>query len=378
MEPLYKGEITVELILFVLFSIAALLQLWYYLGIFSRLGFYKNKNTNETSFPASIIICARNEDKNLAEFLPAVLQQDYPRYEVIVVNDCSYDNTADVLKELLQKYSHLKIVTIKEDENHYHGKKFALMVGIKGAQYEHLLLTDADCKPNSTDWLKNMVAHFSEETKIVLGYGAYEKTKSFLNKLIRFDTFYAATQYLSFALAHKPYMGVGRNLAYTKSLFFSNKGFASHYHIESGDDDLFINEAATKQNAKVEVAIESHTVSKAKRTLKSWMRQKRRHITTFPQYTASSRLRFLTVAFSQYFFFGFFIALLILQVQPYITLEIFFFRFLIQMLIFRKSMVKLGEKDLWWWFPVLEITLLFFYPMLAISNLFVRKRKWKI
>lgn len=365
------------LVVFGVFALALLVQLWYYLGFFSRLAFYKKTEMPVNTPPASIVICARNEDDNLAEFLPKVLEQDYPNFEVVVVNDCSWDNTADFLKEFAKKYSNLKIVTIKEDETYSHGKKVALMMGIKGANNEHMLLTDADCKPNSKEWLRNMMQHFNGDTEIVLGYGAYEKQKGFLNKIIRYDTFMIALQFLSFALARKTYMGTGRNLAYKKSLFFKMKGFASHYHIESGDDDLFVNEAATKQNSKIEISVDNHTISRVKKTFKSWFRQKRRHVTTFKFYNGASKFRLMMVSGSQLLFFSSFVAVLIMQFQPIIVLSLFALRLLIQMIIFNKSMKQLAEKDLLLLAPVIEIVLLFVYPMITISNVFVKKNKWK-
>jgi poly-beta-1,6-N-acetyl-D-glucosamine synthase len=365
------------LMVFWLFALGFLLQLWFYLGVFSRLAFYRKKALSAHTPPASIVICAKNEDHNLVEFLPKVFAQDYPDFEVVVVNDCSFDNTGDILKEFATKYPNLKIVTIKEDENYSHGKKVALMMGIKGASHEHMLLTDADCAPNSKDWLRNMMEHFQGETEIVLGYGGYEKQKGFLNKIIRFDTFMIALQFLSFALAKRTYMGTGRNLAYKKSLFFKMKGFASHYHIESGDDDLFVNEAATKRNSQVEVSLGSHTISRVKRTFKNWFRQKRRHITTFPRYTFGSKLRLFLLSFSQFLFFGGLIACLCLQFQPFIVLSAFGLRFLVQMLIFNKSMKHLAEKDLLLFSPLIELMLIFIYPMISLSNLFMKKNKWK-
>ena len=168
---------SIGLLVFGIFVFALLIQLWYYLGYFSRLAFYRKRELSVNTPPASIIICARNEDHNIVEFLPRIFAQDYPEFEVVVVNDCSFDNTGDFLKEFSLKHSNLKIVTIKEDEYYSHGKKVALMMGIKGATHEHLLLTDADCKPNSKDWLRNMMEHFTTETEIVLGYGGYEKQK---------------------------------------------------------------------------------------------------------------------------------------------------------------------------------------------------------
>jgi biofilm PGA synthesis N-glycosyltransferase PgaC len=368
---------SIGLLIFVLFLIALVVQFWYYLAVFSRFAFYKKTELSVNTPPASIIICARNEEDNLIEFLPFIFSQDYPEFEVVVVNDCSFDNTADILEELENKHPNLKVVTIKESQNHAHGKKVALMLGIKGATHEHLLLTDADCKPNSKDWLRNMMEHFTTETEIVLGYGAYEKHKGFVNKVIRMDTFMIALQYLSFSLAGKTYMGTGRNLAYKRSLFFKMKGFASHYHIESGDDDLFVNEAATKRNSKIEVSIDTHTVSRVKKTFKDWFRQKRRHLTTFKMYNSASKVRLTALSISQYVFYISFVALLIVQFAPIIILSFFALRLLIQIIIFNKSMKLLVEKDLLFLYPILELTLLIMYPIITISTIFVKKNKWK-
>ncbi len=293
-----------------------------------------------------------------------------------MVNDCSNDNTADLLNELTEKYSNLKVVTIPESKNHAHGKKVALMMGIKGAMHEYLLLTDADCKPNSKFWLRNMLQHFNSKTEIVLGYGAYEKKAGFLNKIIRFDTFMIALQYLSFALAGKTYMGIGRNLAYSRSLFFQIKGFASHYHIESGDDDLFVNEAATKHNSEIEVSIGSYTVSIPKKTFKEWFRQKNRHISTYKHYNADSKMRLGMLTFSHYLFFGSLIILLALQFEPILVISLFGLRLIVQIIIFKNAMSLLSEKDLLLFSPLIELALLIIYPIIKISDIFIKKNKW--
>ena len=327
--------------------------------------------------PASIIICARNEEDNLVEFLPFIFDQDYPNYEVVVVNDCSFDNTSDILKEMAKKHSNLKIVTIQESKNHLHGKKVALMLGIKGASHEHLLFTDADCKPNSKDWLMNMMQHFNPETEIVLGYSGYEKQKGFLNKIIRFDTFMNSLQFLSFSLLGKTYTGNGRNLAYKKSLFFKMKGFASHYHIEAGDDNLFVNEAATKHNTQIEISINSQTVSRVKKSFKDWIFQKRRQFSTFKHYNSNTKLTLSMIRFSQYLFYVPFIILLILQFEPIFVLSLFGLRLLIQIIIFRNSMKLLSEKDLLLTSPIIEPVLLILYPLVTLSSIFAAKNKWK-
>lgn len=353
-----------------------LIQLFYFLFFFVRVGNYKRKPVLEELPPVSVIICARNEDDNLVAYLPLILAQDYPDFEVVVVNDCSFDNTGDVLEEFAKKHPNLRIVTIKEDEYYQHGKKVAVMMGIKGSKHDFLVHTDADCRPSGNQWLRNMAAHFVDKNEIVLGYGPYERAKGLLNRLIRFDAFMIGMQYLSYSLAGVTYMGVGRNLAYRKELFFRKKGFASHYHIQSGDDDLFVNEAATRTNTRVEIDPESFCYSKAKTSFRDWWYQKKRHLQTGKRYRKSHKFLLGLFVLSQWIFFGCFIAALILRFQPYVVLGLFLFRFLIQMLIFNFAMKRLGERDLLVHTPLFEIFFLLFYPVITVSRLFQRKRRW--
>lgn len=364
-------------ILLGLFGLAFLIQMFYYLKIFRKLAFYNEAKTIIAEEPVSIVICAKNEAKNLHRNIPLFFAQDYPQFQVVVVNDCSVDESAEILEELERKYPLLHVVTLKEDEINEHDKKLALTIGIKGAKHDILLLTDADCVPADKNWIRSMVRNFTPGTEIVLGYGAYKKEKGFLNKLIRFDTWFIALQYLSYALDKNTYMGIGRNMAYRKTLFFRNKGFATHYHIQSGDDDLFINRVATPTNVKVEVSPESITLSDPKQSYKSWFKQKRRHITTARHYKSKHQFMLAMFTTSNYLFFLLIPFLLIFQIQPYVILLVFLFRYFIQFLIFKKTMDKIGEKDLLFLSPILEIVLLFFYPSFSVGNLFGKKQKWK-
>ena len=269
------------LIVGIVWLLAVFIQLFYYLFFYLRI-VQKPHTTPTHTPPVSVIICARNEEENLKQYLPSILNQNYPQYEVIVVNDASEDNSAWVLDAFAKQYSHLKISTIKKDEKFNHSKKLAVTIGIKAASYEYLLFTDADCEACSSDWIKQMVQSYKPDTEIVLGYGGYIKTKGLLNKLIRFDSLFIAMQYMGFAKAGIPYMGVGRNLSYKKTLFFNNKGFANHASLQSGDDDLFVNETANKQNTEINTT--AHTRSKAKKSFALWLIQKKRHQTTFHRY----------------------------------------------------------------------------------------------
>jgi glycosyltransferase involved in cell wall biosynthesis len=368
---------SVSVLFFVIFCFFFAVQLYYYLFVFAKFSFYKPPAKPSLSEPVSVIICAKNEAENLQQNLPKFFAQQYPAFEIVVVNDCSVDESEEVLKIFSAKHSNLHVVNLKEEIIHEHDKKLALTLGIKGAKNELLLFTDADCEPKSDQWIMTMSRHFTGKTEIILGYGAYKKEKSFLNKMIRFDTLFIALQYLSFAIVKNTYMGVGRNLAYRKSLFFANRGFANHYHIKSGDDDLFINQVATPGNTVIEVEENSHTLSEPKKTFSGWFAQKKRHVTTSVHYKLNHKLQLFTLSLSVSAFWVFLIVLLALKFNYIVLLSIFVFRLIIQLVIFSKAMNKLGEKDLLFLVPLLEFLTLFIYPAVAVSNLFTKKHKWK-
>ncbi len=367
-----------EKIVFILFGLSLLIQLAYYLFVYSRMIFYKQKDTHTSNEPVSVIICARNEVENLKKHIPLILTQDYPNYEVIVVNDCSYDESEETLSVLQTKYPRLRVTTINEDKKFFHGKKLALTIGIKAAKNELLLLTDADCYPVDKNWINRMQQNFTDKTEIVLGYGGYIKRKGLVNKLIRFDTFFIALQYFGLALAGKPYMGVGRNLAYRKSTFFKNKGFARFSYILSGDDDLFINNVAKKNNIKIEIDKTSHTRSLPKTKFKEWCAQKKRHLTTSKHYKAKSKFILGLEILSREIFYLSFIVLLILQFDYRIILITFLIRLLVQLIIIKIGMNRLQEKGFLFLTTLFDFILPIINFYLLISNYFITKHnKWK-
>ena len=289
-REIIDGTLLHHWIILALFLLASLYQLGLYLFVFLQVPMYRKKDKNDSPAGVSVIICAKNEQSNLEHLLPHVLQQDYPEFEVVVVNDSSTDNTEQILIQLQSRFRNLRYTTIPPDEKHKRGKKLALTIGLKSAKYDYVVLTDADCYPASDLWLERMASNFSEGHKIVLGYGGYERHKGLLNTIIRYETTFTAIQYLSRAIKGRPYMGVGRNLAYNKALFFDNKGFAAHYHLISGDDDLFVNENATGQNCTVEFSHESHTLSRPETTYRAWVKQKKRHFSSGSHYRTGSRI----------------------------------------------------------------------------------------
>ncbi len=346
-------ENLIFLTLFIIFCFSAAIQLFYYLYFYLAPALVKRRSLPSCNKPVSIIICARNEEENLKKFLPAVLEQDYPDFEVIVVNDCSEDDTYSVLGEFLRRYPNLRISDINKDPKFTHNKKFAQFIGIKAAKNEILLFTDADCNPESGKWVEGIVSHFNEKTDFVLGYGGYAVKKGLLNKYIRYDSMTIAMQYMGMAIRGVPYMGVGRNLAYRRSLFFKNKGFGTHNHIVSGDDDLFVNKYAIKNNTAVEFGKETHTRSVPPASFRELFTQKKRHLTTAHHYKLRDKIILITEPATRTIFYITLVALLSgLFMWPYVII-IFSLRLLIQIVVFVLAQRRFNE-------PLLLVYSLFF------------------
>ncbi len=367
-----------ERILLGLFLISLLVQCYYYLGIYIKLPRHKPGKRKSSTKGVSVVICAKNEAENLEKFLPLILEQKYPKFEVVVVNDCSTDHTEELLSEMKVRYDKLRFTNIPLNEKFAHGKKLALTVGLKAAEYDYVLLTDADCYPSSEMWLQNMAGNLGSGKDFVLAYGSYERRRGFLNILIRYETVFTALQYLSFALKGKPYMGVGRNLAYRKDLFFNNKGFAGHYHVASGDDDLFVNQHADKENTAVEIEADSFTISIPKQGLAAWIRQKKRHLLAGKLYRGGSRFRLGLEIISRFLLYSSFITLMLVS-SLILPLAIIFTLFtLIRMSVFKMAMTRLNEKYLLLPSLLLDLVLPLILGVIWISNLFITKNQsWK-
>ena len=365
-------------ILFYTFIIVVCIQLLYYGLLFLKFAFAKPKKVTRKKISVSVLICAKNEAENLKQFLPLILEQKYPNFEVILINDVSNDNTLEVMEDFKNKYDNIKIVNIKPIEAFWGSKKYALTLGIKAASNNFLLFTDADCKPLSKYWIKEMSAQFSNSKSIVLGYGAYKKKKnSLINKLIRFETLLTAIQYFSYAKIGIPYMGVGRNLAYRKETFFNANGFMSHMNVRSGDDDLFVNQVANSKNTAICFTKNSITESLPETSFKSWFNQKKRHVSTAKHYKPLHKFLLSIFYLSQFLFWSLSIILISFLFHWKIVITLFTLRILIQYISIGISAKKLNENDTIVILPFLDLFLVFSQLVIFISNLVSKPNHWK-
>lgn len=364
-----------EWLLLAVFISTFLVQCSYYFGVYLKLVRYRPGKRKTGSKGISVVICARNEADNLEHFLPLILEQDYPEFEVVVVNDCSTDRSEELLSEMKVRYKNLRYTNIPVNEKFLHGKKLALTIGLKSARYDKVLLTDADCYPSGKSWLQSMTGHLGGKTAFVLGYGRYEKRKGLLNIIIRYETAFTALQYFSFALKGRPYMGVGRNLAYQKELFFNNRGFSDHYHIASGDDDLFVNQNANSSNTAIEIDPGSHTISLPKTDATAWIRQKRRHLSAGKFYNKGSRFMLGTELISRLLLYTSFTCISVLKLWLWPACILLGLFLLIRISIFKLAMMRLKEKYLLLPSLLLDPVLPLIMGAIWFSKIFVTKKQ---
>ncbi|MBE9466394.1 glycosyltransferase [Dyadobacter subterraneus] len=356
-----------------------LIQLFYYLFIFTRLAFYGKSRNYESRPPGvTVLVCAWNERENLIELLPLLDAQEYPEFEVILLDDRSDDGSEDYMRENIHSWKHIRYIRINDEFSHVTPKKYALTVGMKQAKYPLALMTDADCRPDSLHWITSMASQITEQQDIVIGFSPYEKYPGLLNWFIRCETFYTAVQYLSFSLAGLTYMGVGRNILYKTELFFANKGFYRHRHIMGGDDDIFLNEVATSNNTAISIEPESFVYSKPKTSWSTWLRQKRRHLAVSQFYRKRNKVMLGILSFSHMVIWLLGLVALGFGIFNH---DIFYLqelgviigtRWIIQWILFFIINRKLDRTVEWFSFPLMDFAFFIYY---IFFGLFVMTRR---
>ena len=345
-----------DLILLSVFGTLLILQAIYYFSLYNRIHInnraVKRGDIHFTQElpPLSVVICARNDSENLRKFLPAILEQDYPDFEVIVINDGSTDESETILNFLEDKYHHLYHSFTPEDSKYISRKKLALTLAIKASKHNWLVLTEANCQPASNQWLRLMARNFTSRTEVVLGYSGYEAGKGWLHRRVAFDSLFTSLSYLGWALAGKPYMGIGRNMAYRKELFFNNKGFSAHLTLQRGDGDLFINQVAKGSNTRVETDVNATMRMQPIEYYRDWKEEKVSYMATSRYYKGVQESLLKLEATTRLLFHLLFVTTLVVSVLSFhwlvfgIAFIIWVLRYTMQAIIINKTATEMGEK----------------------------------
>ena len=329
--------------------------------------------------PVSIIVCAHDEEQNLRELIPLLLQQEYPSMEIIIVEDRCNDGTYDFLLQATQQDQRLKMVRVRHLPEHINGKKYALTLGIRAAVYNWVLLTDADCRPEGRHWVSTMASHFRTENEIVISYSPFVKSRGYLNSFIRFESLLTGIQFIGWALLGHPYMGVGRNLAYRKKLFIDNKGFNNYLSLTGGDDDLFVNQHASKTNTSVNISKGSLMRSIPKRTWREFLIQKLRHLSAGKKYHTSDKLLLGLFSSTWVLNWIFVVPFLILfpPMQSLVWVGFIVRELLLIGLVYRSSKA-MGDPFEGWKTPFLDFNYAIYYLGTGLVALISKRVRWKI
>lgn len=363
--------------LFYVFLVATVIQLLFHVLIFIRIWFYKESDHINYK-PVSVIVSSKNQLNDLRSNLIYFLDQDYPKFEVIVINDASSDGTQDYLEELEKKYDHLKVVTntIQENERFNKGKKFGITLAIKSAIHDTLLFSDGDSYPSSNQWIKKMQSSFSSKKQIVLAYSKLEKRKGLLNRLLRYESLYEGLLSFSFTLSGFPLLAQRRNLGYNRALFFSINGFFSHLNLSRGEAELFVDEASNSTNSSVCLSSEAMTLSCKQKNFAEWLSHKRSYFHLAKQLRFSSLFILGVNFFSQFSFWLLFPVLLIYRIDTQFVLMAFTLRFCLQYIVYWKMCKFTNEYGLLWFLPFYEICLMLIHFILSLSTFIKKVHDW--
>ena len=348
MEPF-----TIDIILPIASGALFTTQAVYYLGLYNKLYTHSRETAYATDIntqnpPLSVIIVAKDAAHELQENLPFILEQDYPEFEVIVIYDRPADDCDNTLKLLEDKYPNLYHTFIPDSARYISHKKLGITMGIKASRHEWLVFTEPDCRPQSNQWLKQMARNFTPATEIVLGYSNYEKVPGWFNKKITFDTLLNSMRYLGMAVSGHPYMGTGRNMAYRKTLYYKQKGFASHLNLQRGEDDLFINELATSANTRVETDFNATTRIQPVYRYKDWKEEKVSYMATARFYHGIQRYLLGFETFSRLLFYIACIAGIVFGILNFhwlvagIAFLMWLLRFTVQAVIINRTAKEMG------------------------------------
>ncbi|BDD10485.1 glycosyl transferase family 2 [Fulvitalea axinellae] len=365
-------------IIFVFFLASAFIRLFYSLLFFTRNTVPEQPATKEAqSVPVSVIVCAHNELENLKELLPALYVQNHNDFEIIVADDRSTDGTGDWLRQEIPKSrGRLRSVRVDETPSHIDHKKFAVTMAVKAARHERMLFTDADCRPASENWVAGMASKFDKGVDFVIGYCQYQRRRGLLNALIRFETMMSGLLYLGFARAGNPYMAVGRNMAYRKSVFLANNGFGKLQGITGGDDDLLVNKLANRKNARVATGKDVAVLSVPKTTWRGFGRQKTRHLSVGKYYKTTDRIALGIFYLSIIIFWSSFITLLSATHELYWVAGGYSVVMLVTTAVWGMAAKRMPDDFRVWKIPVLDFLFPVYYILIGLRAFFSKKVQW--
>lgn len=362
-------------ILFYLFIAIVALQILYHIFVFGSLSVKQKEDPKVKRLPVSLIVYIENNEEELKRFLAALHNQSYPNFEIVLVNNASYDDSLEIAKQFAQSQENVKIVNVENNESFWGNKRYALTLGIKVAKYDYLLFCEPTAIPDSALWITNMTSQFTLSKSIILGHQRLEVVpKSLWNKLIRFQNATWAAYNFSWANIAKPLFGNNKNLAYKKEEFYKVNGFIDQMTQNRGEDYYFINTIATSKNTAVSLSKTSFTASSINPSFKAWTQEVKSQSTLFSALGLGTKLKVYCYTFTKIPYFILTAVLLTTLYNWEIVLGLFVLRSIVVALYSHKFLKHFQEKDLSFWFPILEFIHTFTTAFIYFRSLVTRKQ----
>ena len=349
-----------------------------YLFFFLLFSFSKEKqiNNSKEKLPVSVILYTKNNEQIIEESFSKLINQTYPNFEVVIIDNASSDETPTILEELAVKFSNLKIVTVENNEAFWSNKKYALTLGVKAATHEHIIFTEVDSTPVSNNWLNSMAQKFSEEKEIIIGYTKYENKRfSFFGLLVRFEHLLHHILAFTNNKFGSAFNASEKNFGYTKSSFFKAKGYINHLKIQASHSDLFLKDATTKSNTTYTVKPTSFMVKSLPDSFSEWFNNLQLKSFNKKYYKAKHQLIINLFSFSRVLFYPLAIILAILNwklIIPFIASYYVLFY-----LVVGKSAQKLKERQLIYFLPIIDIFIVCIQFSIFITNRISKPTVWK-
>ena len=341
------------LIVYGVIAILFCIQLYYYLSYYTRIAKAQKKQKGETLVelpPLSVIICVQNQLDEVRANIERILKQDYPKFEVIVIDLASEDDTKFYLEQLGNSYNNFYFSYIPPSARFISRRKLAQTIAVKASKYDWLVFTEINSQPVSDQWLRKLMEQRQEDTEIILGYNRYKRENTWINRLSSYDNQLLNMRYLGSALGGSPYMGVGRNLAYKKELFHQTKAFNNQLNLQRGEDDLFINQFANSKNTKVAVSPEAIIEVNPIQTRKEWRILKRSYLLSLNRFKGGSQYCMGFETTTRFLFYISSIALIVFGIAmggwvfSLAALFLFILRWVVQAFVINKIAKKMGEQ----------------------------------
>ncbi len=339
--------------------------------------FYSFNKKNITK--VSVLIAARNEEKNIEKLLQTIYNQTFPKelYEVIIVDDHSEDDTIIKVNNFINNHKDINIRLLKATSE---GKKKAISQALHNAENELIMVTDADCELNS-EWIETVVAFYQDKKcKMILAPVLLSPANNLFEKMQVLEHLSLIASTAGSANIGFPVMCNGANMAYERISALEVENLRHDFNIQSGDDMFLLEQFVKKYGSKNVKFLQNKSAivkTKACKNIKEFIRQRRRWVSKSKSYTNSKIiLTALVVLFFNLSIVSLFLSAFFIPALWSLYILLTLLKFFIDFPILKNITNFMNQGKILKWTLPLEFIYPFYAVFTAISGLLLNVN-WK-